>query len=135
VTAPGEEMAGDSLDGAMSPELDYRLVDAIARRVLTLLGEGSGGEVQLLTVAQVARRFQVHPNWVYANARRLGAVRLGSGPKAPLRFDAHRVALAVEDQSRPNAPQPAGTPLRATPAAHGMTAARRKRGLLPIADA
>src|ERR671918_752126 len=81
----------------MPPALELRLVDVIAHRVLQLLGDRNGDEVQLLTVAQVARRFQVHPSWVYANARRLGALRLGPGPKAPLRFDPRRVALAVED--------------------------------------
>src|SRR5215213_10750694 len=84
-------------DGAMAPGLDLTLVDFIAQRVLELLGDRNGDEIQLLTVAQVARRFQVHPSWVYANARRLGALRLGTGPKAPLRFDPRRVALAVED--------------------------------------
>jgi hypothetical protein len=83
-------------DGAVVPGLDLTLVDLIAQRVLQLLGDRNGDEIQLLTVAQVARRFQVHPSWVYANARRLGALRLGTGPKAPLRFDPRRVALAVE---------------------------------------
>lgn len=122
-------------DMAVAPELDLRLVDLIAQRVLELLGDRNGDEIQLLTVAQVARRFQVHPSWVYANARRLGALRLGTGPKAPLRFDPRRVALAVEDP-----PLSDGRPIERTPAredagAGGAAAARRKRGLLPIADA
>src|SRR3954454_7863338 len=98
-------------DGAVVPGLDLTLVDLIAQRVLQLLGDRNGDEIQLLTVAQVARRFQVHPSWVYANARRLGALRLGTGPKAPLRFDPRRVALAVED------PPPSGDrPVERTPA-------------------
>ena len=92
-------------------------------------------ELQLLTVAQVARRFQVHPSWVYANARRLGALRLGTGPKAPLRFDPGRVALAVEDQDLPGARHAERTPPRETASSRSGPAARRKRGLLPIADA
>src|SRR3954465_3478834 len=86
-------------DRAVEPGLDLTLVDLIAQRVLQLLGDRDDDEVQLLTVAQVARRFQVHPSWVYANATRLGALRPGTGPKAPLRFDPRRVALAVEDPS------------------------------------
>jgi hypothetical protein len=122
-------------DGAVVPGVDLTLVDLIAQRVLQLLGDRNGDEIQLLTVAQVARRFQVHPSWVYANARRLGALRLGTGPKAPLRFDPRRVALAVEDP-----PLSVGAPVSSTPApepprTRGATAARRKRGLLPIADA
>src|SRR3954449_2901961 len=82
---------------AVAPGLDTTLVDLIAQRVVQLLSDRNGDEIQLLTVAQVARRFQVHPSWVYANARRLGALRLGTGAKAPLRFDPRRVALAIED--------------------------------------
>jgi hypothetical protein len=78
-----DDRAVASLDHAMAPELDWRLVDLIAQRVLELLGDRNGDEIQLLTVAQVAHCFQVHPSWVYANARRLGALRLGTGPKAP----------------------------------------------------
>src|SRR4051812_18833440 len=114
--------------------LDLTLVDLIAERVLELLGDRDGGEIQLLTVAQVARRFQVHPSWVYANARRLGALRLGTGPKAPLRFDPRRVALAVED-SPPSGDGPVeDTPTRHAASARSAAPARRKRGLLPIAD-
>ena len=121
-------------DMAVAPGLDLTLVDVIAKRVLELLSDRDGDEVQLLTVAQVARRFQVHPSWVYTNARRLGALRLGTGPKAPLRFDPRRVALAVED------PPPSGvrpvedTPAREAASERGAAPARRKRGLLPIAD-
>src|SRR4051812_32020806 len=114
--------------------LDLTLVDLIAERVLELLGDRDGGETQLLTVAQVARRFQVHPSWVYANARRLGALRLGTGPKAPLRFDPRRVALAVEDLPPSSGQSVERTPAREAAGPSGPAAARRRRGLLPIAD-
>ena len=121
-------------DMAVAPGLDLTLVDVIAKRVLELLVDRDGDEVQLLTVAQVARRFQVHPSWVYTNARRLGALRLGTGPKAPLRFDPRRVALAVEDPP-PSGGQPVEhTPAREAASDRGAAPARRKRGLLPIAD-
>jgi hypothetical protein len=130
-----EDRAAASLDHAMPPELELRLVDVIAHRVLQLLGDRNGDEVQLLTVAQVARRFQVHPSWVYANARRLGALRLGPGPKAPLRFDPRRVALAVEDQDPRSDQRAEHMPSRETVSPRAVAAARHKRGLLPIADA
>jgi hypothetical protein len=130
-----EDRAAASLDHAMPPELELRLVDVIAHRVLQLLGDRNGDEVQLLTVAQVARRFQVHPSWVYANARRLGALRLGPGPKAPLRFDPSHVALAVEDQDPRSDQRVEHTPSRETVSPRAVAAARHKRGLLPIADA
>src|SRR4051794_3147889 len=122
-------------DMAVAPGLDLTLVDLIAQRVLELLGDRNGDEIQLLTVAQVARRFQVHPSWVYANARRLGALRLGTGPKAPLRFDPRRVALAVEDPPLSNGTPASSTTAPEPPRARRGTAVRRKRGLLPIADA
>src|SRR3954449_3097157 len=112
-------------DRPVAPGLDLPLADFIAQRVLELLGDRNGDEVQLLTVAQVARRFQVHPSWVYANARRLGALRLGTGPKAPLRFDPGRVALAVEDQDVPDARHVARTPSRETASSRSGPAARR----------
>src|SRR4051794_11931755 len=118
-------------DRAVARGLDLALVDLIAERVLELLGDRDGDEIQLLTVAQVARRFQVHPSWVYANARRLGALRLGTGPRAPLRFDPRRVALAVEDLPLPVEDSPPREASGARPAAP----ARRNRRLLPIADA
>jgi hypothetical protein len=122
-------------DRAVAPGLDLTLVDFVAQRVLELLGDRHGDEIQLLTVAQVARRFQVHPSWVYANARRLGALRLGTGPKAPLRFDPRRVALAVEDPPLSGGRPGERTPSRETASSASGPAARRKRGLLPIADA
>src|SRR3954463_7746481 len=118
-------------DRAVAPGLDLTLVDFIAQRVLELLGDWNGNEVQLLTVAQVARRFQVHPSWVYANATRLGALRLGTGPKAPLRFDPRRGALAVEDPL----PTVDEAPARQAAGARAGASTRRKRRLLPIADA
>ncbi|RKQ90876.1 integrase-like protein [Solirubrobacter pauli] len=91
-------------DGPIAPELNPALVERIAHRVLLrLVSDSRGDDFQLLTVAQVARRLQVHSSWVYANARQLGALRLGTGPKAPLRFDPRRVALAVGDPSLPAA--------------------------------
>jgi hypothetical protein len=122
-------------DRAAAPGLDLTRVDFIARRVLELLGDRNSDEIQLLTVAQVARRFQVHPSWVYANARRLGALRLGTGPKAPLRFDPRRVALAVEDPPLSGGRPVERRPSRETASSASGPAARRKRGLLPIADA
>jgi hypothetical protein len=69
---------------------DPGLVEAVAQRVVDLLREEALMPLnvpRLLTVAQVAREFGVSSDWVYANARHLGAIRMGSGPKARLRFD------------------------------------------------
>jgi hypothetical protein len=71
---------------------------------------------RLLTVAAVSQEFGVSTDWVYANAGRLGAIRLGSGPRARLRFDratiADRIAKvgsrAARDRSSPRGMRPRG---------------------------
>lgn len=45
----------------------------------------------LLDVRDVARWLGTHPNWVYDRSEALGAIRLGDGPNAPLRFDPDRI--------------------------------------------
>jgi hypothetical protein len=81
-------------------------VDAIARRLLELLrAEGAIGAPpaagEMLTAAEVARRFGVDRPWVYAHADELGAVRLGDGAKPRLRFAPGRVAQVL--RARPPA--------------------------------
>jgi integrase len=70
-------------------------VETVARRVLQLaatLDDAPQRQAEdLLTVAQVAARLRVNPRWVYAHQAELGAIRLGPGPKARLRFDPHAV--------------------------------------------
>ena len=95
-------MSADRL-GASDPAF----VDAVARRVVELLREE--GELQLegprlMTVAQVRDQFGVSADWLYANADALGAIRLGAGPRARLRFDrttiADRIAKLGSDGPR-----------------------------------
>jgi hypothetical protein len=95
-------------------ESEARLVDAIARRVVELLesgraragGAGAGAKAAsaYLTVSQVAVRYRVSRSWVYAHQRELGAIRLGQGPRARLRFDAAVVAEAITAFDRPQGP-------------------------------
>jgi hypothetical protein len=49
----------------------------------------------LADAAEVACRLRVRENWVYTHADELGAIRLGDGEKARLRFDLERVARAI----------------------------------------
>jgi hypothetical protein len=99
---------------------DAQLVDAIARRVVELL-EGTRARAEVarpasdtgracLTVSQVAARYRVSRSWVYAHQRQLGAMRLGDGPRARLRFDPKVVADAItafdRDQRPAEPPQP-----------------------------
>jgi hypothetical protein len=103
-------------------------VDAVARRVIELLREEQlpHDVPRLLTAAQVAKRFGVSTDWVYANASALGAIRMGSGPRARLRFD----RTAIENRFAGlggRHPRPDGRDRKATPA---QTA--DEDGLLPI---
>ena len=78
-----------------SNEADPSFVDAVARRVVELLreeGAVSREGPRLLTVAAVSQEFGMSTDWVYANAGPLGAIRLGSGPRARLRFDRATIA-------------------------------------------
>lgn len=52
---------------------------------------------------ELAAELGVARDWVYANAQRLGAIRLGDGPKARLRFDvaqARRALMSGDDGGR-----------------------------------
>ena len=61
------------------------LVDATAERVVELLrGEPSGA---LLSAQALADKLGVSRAYVYEHADALGAIRLGDGPRARLRFD------------------------------------------------
>ena len=95
-----------------SNEADPSLVDAVARRVVELLreeGAVSREGPRLLTVAAVSEQFGVSTDWLYANAGRLGAIRLGSGPRARLRFDratiADRIAKVASHAARDRSSQ------------------------------
>ena len=93
---------------------EERLVDAIARRVVELLDAGAaldrsasaetGTDSAYLTVSQVAVHYRVSRSWVYAHQRELGAIRLGEGPRAGLRFNARIVADAIAAIDRRDEP-------------------------------
>jgi hypothetical protein len=93
-----------SRSGPYTIEISYEVLDAIAQLVLELQREVNighqGREHELLTVSELAARLRVNPKWVYAHQIRLGAIRLGEGPKARLRFPASAVAAEVQRQQR-----------------------------------
>jgi hypothetical protein len=72
-------------------------VHAIARAVVELLREEPPTRTpRLLDASQVADMLGLSRDAVYARADELGAVRLGDGPKARLRFDPAKVAAALD---------------------------------------
>jgi hypothetical protein len=100
------------------------IADELADRVRAELdtGDRRGGSVEdgfpqswgrqgsrLLDAAEVARKLGVTRDAVYRQADRLGVIRIGDGPKARLRFDAKKVAAALDAYStgrEPSAPNP-----------------------------
>jgi hypothetical protein len=71
---------------------DAPALKEIARRLaLAALAPNS----PMLDVSLVAAHLGVEPSYVYAHAAELGARRLGSGPKARLRFSLEDVNRAV----------------------------------------
>lgn len=93
------------------PVLDDRVVEAIACRVAQLLQDSAAvAESRFVSAAEIARRFDVTRQWVYDNADRLGAVRLGRGARPRLRFDPQRVEKALkagDDRASPRPRRPA----------------------------
>jgi hypothetical protein len=85
--------------------LDHDDIEAIAeraaRRVVQLLDQPVPGAYQLLDPKELARALNVSLDYVYAHAVDLGAMRLGDGPKARLRFDLHTARQAMQSRKQP----------------------------------
>ena len=110
----------------MDPAPNSIDADLIARRVVEVLREVERPVNRgLLKTEEAARLLGVDAEWVRANRVALGAVKLGDGPKARLRFpreaiDAYLAARKV-GASLPSDEQPVSTP----------KATRRRRGSAP----
>ena len=109
------------------------LADLVAERLAARLDARSGSApAELVSAADVARRFGVSAEWVRDHADELRVVRLGDGPRPRLRFDVAKVAdrlAACSPSEGSETPDPAPrrrSPLRARPA----TASERP--LLPV---
>lgn len=92
-------------------KLDPEAVEAIALRVVTLLEKNGLRQRELIGAAELARRLGVDRSWVYSHAIELGAVKLGDGPRARLRFDpevAERALRKLGDGSAADPPARSG---------------------------
>jgi hypothetical protein len=101
----------DLMDDRRSIALDDASVEAIAQRVSELLAAAPAGpDPVLMSAAELAPRLGRQRAWVYANAGRLGALRMGEGARPRLMFDLAEVEARLRDRSTersPTAPQPA----------------------------
>jgi hypothetical protein len=108
---------------------DPELVEAIAVRVVELLGDGAPREATggYIDASALARELGVERDWVYSHAEALGAIRLG-GPHGRLRFDREIVKerLGGVDAAEWKAPQ--RSPRRAGKRAPGRGDQRNNSG-------
>jgi hypothetical protein len=87
-------------------ELPPETIEAIAQRVADLLCTELvlHSAPRLVDAGQLARQLGLTRAWVYEHARDLGAIRLGDGPKARLRFNPATAASALADVDDARAP-------------------------------
>jgi transposase-like protein len=90
--------------------IDDRVIERIAERVVVALREDlellaaqfakPEADSEQLTVSQIARQLGVAPSTVYAHWREWGGYTLGSGEKAPIRFDPNALPIAARKSAR-----------------------------------
>lgn len=113
-------------------ELTPHAIEQIAQRVAQLLRERDHAHSQpapaaLFDASQLATHLGVTRTWVYEHAHQLGAIRLGTGAKARLRFDLDTATTAIKRlHERPPTDATAGeAPRRGRPR-------RRQQATIPL---
>jgi hypothetical protein len=110
------------------PDADLR---RLARFIAKELEALHGLQPALLTAADVAKQYGLSRGWVYKHARDLGGQRMGTGPKARLRFRSHEVQARLselqpsEDKTHRPGPSGARQPVELLPI--GPTRSNRQR--------
>jgi hypothetical protein len=117
-------------------ELAPETIELIAQRVAELLRPRETHDLdahprRLLDAGELAGRLGVSREWVYEHANELGAVRLGDGPRARLRFDPNDAARVLDARRRATPPDASTAALEPRP---GRPRRRAPAGapLLPI---
>jgi hypothetical protein len=87
------------------------IAEATARKLVEFVGE-RGRTFGLVGPRELAEGLGVSLDYVYAHATELGAMRLGSGPKARIRFDLDRARQSLEARRTARPPE-GGRPRRA----------------------
>jgi hypothetical protein len=75
------------------------IAEATARKLLEIIATPPT-TFGLVGARELAEGLGVSLDYVYAHATELGAMRLGSGPKARIRFDLDRARQALEARTR-----------------------------------
>ena len=74
------------------------IAEATAARLSEIVGSGAV-TFGLVDARQLAQGLGVSLDFVYSHAGELGAMRLGSGPRARIRFDLDRARRSLEGSS------------------------------------
>lgn len=107
--------------------LDHDDIEAVAARLAELVADSAGEPMpRLVDAATLARILGVSRATVYAKADELGAVRLGTGKRARLRFDPSAIVAGTPGRNEASN--------RSTPRRRRPRKSRRERdaNLLPI---
>jgi excisionase family DNA binding protein len=75
-------------------------IEAIARRIVELLRNEHATVFKLVDARELAALLGVSVDYVYEHASELGALRLGGGRKARIRFDADTARQALASRGR-----------------------------------
>lgn len=113
----------------MPRQLDPADVEAIAVRVVEMLDDRPS-PARLVSAAELSRRLGLSRSTIYEMADEFGAIRIGGGPRARLRFDTELVAKRLGLDSPASPPSSEARSVRR----HRRRAPRRpaRAGLLPI---
>ena len=109
------------------------IAEAVTERLLGALDEGRGQGESWLTADEMGRRYEVTGGWFRERAEAFGGVRLGEGPRAPIRFSPSRVADTIASWSADRR-----SPAPEVPARRALSPRRRNapsgttKDLLPI---
>jgi hypothetical protein len=90
---------------------DVEEIEAVAEHIADLVAS-SRPKVGLVDARDLAEELGVARDWGYANAERLGGVRLGNGPRARLRFDIEKAREALAAGRQNDQPTNAEPPRR-----------------------
>lgn len=109
------------------------LADLVAERVAARIADQPTPPIStLIDAAEVARRFDVSAAWVREHAADLGAVRLGDGPRARLRFDPETAAMALTSRSIRRGSDNENRPRKRGSERHASGEVAGAAGLLPF---
>jgi len=81
-------------------------VEAVARRTVELLRDDRPSTFALIDARELAGQLGVSVDYIYEHATQLGAIRLGNGRRARIRFD----LATARDALEATRPRPRGRP-------------------------